>query len=217
VLLDINQPQFLRPFSGATIFPNFLLGGQVHGKLFTGENDQDVLQYNAYIGGFATNTEEVLAGARVAYTWSDLGLTVGANYAHGRRVAAASSLGNLSIVGNRSKTTNDYNTVGVDVLVDKGALLWKNEFFYSFEENGAEDRVAFYSQPGWRLNDKWIAFYRFDFFDPGQGIGQSTEHMVGVNFLPTSTIRLRAVYIFKQFNNPNEDANIFQLSATVSF
>jgi len=217
VLLDINQPQFLRPFSGATIFPNFLLGGQAHGKLFMGADDQDILQYNAYVGMFAAEPEDVLAGARVAYTFSDLGLTIGANYAHGRRQKGDSSLGNLSIVGALSKTTNDYNTVGVDVLIDKGALLWKNELFYSFEENGAEDRIAFYTQPAWRINDKWIAFYRFDFLDPGQGIGEGIEHMVGVNFLPISTIRLRAVYIFKQFNNPDEDANIFQLSATISF
>lgn len=216
VLLELNQPQFLRPFSGQTIFSNFMQGGQIHGRFFLGEDGSDVLQYNAYVGLHPSDSEDFLAGFRVAYTWDELGVTLGGNYGHGRRKGAASTVGNLSIVGPRSLTTNDYDFVGVDLLYDKGKLLWKNELFFS-SESGQQDRLGFYTQPAWRLNDKWIAFYRFDYFDPGQGIHDSVEHIIGVNFLPIPIVRLRASYIFKQLGDPEEDLSVFQFSMTLSF
>ncbi len=217
VLLDINQPMFLRPFSGNTIFPNFLSGAQVHGKFFLGEGGEDVLSYVVFSGAFTgSDADDFISGGRVQLVLGDSGFTVGGNFTHGHRTAMPGSLGNMSIVPGGSLTTNDYNVGGADLLYDKGAILWKTEYFYSGEQ-GNEDRTAFYTQPGYRVNDKWIVFYRYDYLDPGQGLEQSTEHMVGFNFLPVSTVRIRAVYIRKEFKGTDDEADILQLSTTFSF
>ncbi len=217
VLLETNQPQFLRPFSGASLFPNFVSGFQIHGKAFVGSTGANSLDYNIYTGAFnGGDADDFVAGGRLAFTDSSSGMSVGVNYEYGRREAALSAPGHFSIVGPRSLTTNTYNVVGADLLIDKGRLLWKNEAYFSFE-NGQDDRVAAYTQPGFRLNDQWIAFYRFDYFDPGQGLTDSVEHVVGLNYLPTPTIRIRGAYFFKNFENPRTDSSIVQLSATFSF
>jgi len=111
-------------------------------------------------------------------------------------------------------------TLGADLLYERGRLRWKNEFFYSFELSDEEDRFAFYTQPAVRLdeNGKWLAFYRFDYLDPGQGIASSYENMVGINWQPFSQLRVRAVYARKHINGSvDEDIDLFQLSATFSF
>lgn len=218
VLLEIQQPQFLRPFSGATIFPNFLNGAQAHGRLFL-RSGKDVLQYNMYGGIFAAgDADDVLGGVRVGYTIGETGVTFGFNYAHGRRKAAmgGGNLGSFTVVGTKSLTTNDYDTVGFDLLFDKGMFLWKNEVFYSLED-GEDERLGAYSQPAVRLTDAWIVFYRFDYFDPGQELTKSIEHVAGINFLPIPTVRLRAAVYLKHFDDTSDDATIFQLSGTISF
>ncbi|MGR3220673.1 MAG: hypothetical protein ACUZ8H_12790, partial [Candidatus Anammoxibacter sp.] len=139
----------------------------------------------------------------------------------------------------KSLTTNDYNTVGLDLLYDKGRILWKNEVYVSLE-NEAPDRVTFYTQPSFRITDKWIGYYRYDYLDPGQGLPVSTEHLVGLNYLPNPLVRIRAEYFFKHINDftdstglfgsrsdltglitptrvSSEDIGVFQLSATISF
>lgn len=217
VLLDINQPQFLRPFSGNTIFPNFLDGVEVHGRFFVGENGQDTLAYSVFSGNFVgSSSDDFISGGRVQYAFGDSGFTLGGNVIHGSRTARPGPLGSISIVGSGSLSTNDYDAAGIDLLYDKGPILWKTEYFYSTEK-GNEDREAFYTQPAYRINDQWIVFYRFDYLDPGQGIEQSVENVIGVNYLPTSTVRVRAVYILKEFKGTDDTADIFQLSATFSF
>jgi hypothetical protein len=218
VLYEINQPQFLRPFSGATIFPNFMDGAQLHGRMFVGSGN-DSLEYNAYAGVFVgDDPSAILSGGRLGYRMNSIGLAVGANYGHGRRDSAPgpTPLGNFSIVGGRSLTNNTYDTVGVDVLLDNSKVIWKSEFFHSFEHD-VDDRVAFYSQPGWRINERLMTFYRFDYFDPGQGLPSGTEHVVGLNVLATSTVRIRGAYFLKQFTDPYAETPVFQLSTTISF
>lgn len=216
VLLDTNQPMFLRPFSGATMFPNFMIGAQAHGKFYVGKDENSLLQYNAYVGSFTQNSSDFIFGGRVGLTLGDSGFTIGGNYSHGQRRARPANIGSLSIVGNTSLTSDSYNTVGGDLLYDKGRILWKNEFFYSFEKD-VEDRVAFYTQPAYRLTDRWLAFYRFDYLDPGQHLTQGYENVVGLNFLPIPTVRLRGEVVLKHFSNPNADLVALQFSATVSF
>jgi len=216
VLLDVNQPQFLRPFSGSTIFPNFLLGAQVHGKFYVGAENNSLLSYNAYVGSTTMNTSDFILGGRAALRITDTGFTVGGNFSHGQRTAGPAGIGNVSIVGPNSLVSNSYNTVGGDLLYDKGRILWKNEFFYSFED-GQRDRMAFYTQPAFRLTEKWIAFYRFDYLDPGQGLSRGYENVVGVNYLPVPTVRLRAELIFKHLNALSDDVVVAQVSATISF
>ena len=205
ILLDPEQPQFLRPFPGQTIFPNFTDGIQVHGREFVGEQGQDRFQYDLYAGQFAGNSSEWNYGGRAGYTFGGLGLTLGANAAYGHRASGSNTA---------------YTLLGADVLVDKGPILWKSEFFTTEEQSG-KDRLAFYTQPAYRINDKLTAFYRYDFLDAGQGTGDTTEHAFGLSFKPSPNVHLRSIYTHKSFDAggglPEADADIVQISTTYSF
>jgi len=125
---------------------------------------------------------------------------------------------------------------GVDFLIDKGPILWKNELFFTDEDKGAGgNRVGFYTQPAYRVTDQWIVFYRYDFLNDGKlqvvpagggprlhTPGNSTEHVLGLNYLPVPNVRIRATATWKEFSSgrlgaPSADAQIFQLSGTFSF
>lgn len=219
ILLDTEQPLFLRPFGGQTLFPNFVSGAQIHGKKFTGSGDS--LNYNFYVAEFAGNNEDLIAGGRLAYTIDKLGVTIGVNASNGDR-----SVG----------TSSEYEMFGADLLIDKGKLLWKTEYF-STNEDAGRDREAYYTQPAWRLSDRWTVFYRYDFLDNGALSGDQTENMFGVNYTPQTNIRLRLTYAQREieagttffdddsdvttpdvaFSASEADVDILQLSATLSF
>ncbi len=219
VLLDTEQPLFLRPFGGQTIFPNFVNGAQIHGKNF--QNNGNSIQYNLYVSEFAGNTGEQIFGGRLAYTLDQPGMTIGINASKGDRTAASST---------------GYTMSGIDFLIDKGKLVWKTEFFTTSEDAGL-DREAYYTQPAWRLTNEWTIFYRYDFLDNGTGFGDQTENMFGVNYTPLPNVRLRATYAVRSidegmtlfdddndsstpsiiFNAGSADVNILQFSATLSF
>ena len=229
ILLDTEQPQFLRPFSGDTIFPNFITGAQAHGKLFL---DDDIIQYNLYTGVFTGSTpEQFYGGARVGYTLGSFGTTLGLNFGTGKRSLTPTAPDTTRV----SKNATFY-MYGVDLLIDKGPILWKNELFFTDEDKGAGgNRVGFYTQPAYRVTDEWIVFYRYDFLNDGKlqvvpagggprlhTPGNSTEHVLGLNFLPAPNVRLRATATWKEFSSgrlgaPKADAQIFQLSGTFSF
>ena len=229
ILLDPEQPQFLRPFSGDTIFPNFMTGAQFHGQLFT--ND-DSFQYHVYTGVFTGSTpEQFYTGIRGAYTLAQLGSTFGINVGTGKRSVTTTTPD--TIMPSRDSTFYMY---GIDLLIDKGSILWKNELFFTDEDSrSGGNRVAYYTQPAIRLNEQWIAFYRYDFLNDGslqitptsggprlQTPGNSTEHVFGVNFLPVPNVRLRASFTLKEYVSgrlgaPKAQAQIFQLSGTFSF
>ncbi len=209
-LLDQEQPLFLRPFSGQTMFPNFTTGGQAHGRFFFGDN---TLSYNTYIASSQGAIEEEIYGGRLAYEFGDLGATVGINAATGSRTEGADG---------------DYDLVGADLLIDKGHILWKSEVFATDEENAA-GRLGFYTQPAWRFNDKWVGFYRYDFLDDGanavtaipDNAGNVTEHMIGLNYLPIPSVRMRLTGTRREYDSTgvigDAEANIFQFSTTYSF
>ncbi len=229
ILLDTEQPQFLRPFSGDTIFPNFITGAQVHGKFFF---DDDALQYHVYTGVFSGSTpEQFYSGVRTAYTVGSLGTTFGLNVGTGKR-SLTTTAPDTTIV---SKNSTFY-MYGVDVLIDKGPILWKTELFMTDEDKGAGgNRTGFYTQPAYRVSDRWIIFYRYDFLNDGKlqivpsgggprlhTPGNSTEHVLGLNFLPVPNVRLRATATWKEFSSgrlgaSSADGQIFQLSGTFSF
>ncbi len=229
ILLDTEQPQFLRPFSGDTIFPNFITGAQAHGKFFF---DDDTLQYNVYTGVYTGSTpEQFYSGVRTAYTVRLLGTTFGLNIGTGKRTLTTTAPDTTTVAKNAT-----FYMYGVDVLIDKGPILWKTELFMTDEDKGAGgNRVGFYTQPAYRVNDQWIVFYRYDFLDDGKlqivpsgggprlhTPGHSTEHVLGLNYLPVPNVRLRATATWKEFSSgrlgaPNADAQIFQLSGTFSF
>ena len=176
------------------------------------------------------DTNDILAGGRLELADNESGLTIGGNVSFGRRdsdgAGAVNSFGivnnasSFSTPGNESLVDNNSALIGADLLYDTGRVIWKTEFFYSFEMDDEEDRWAFYTQPGFRLDEagKWTVFYRFDYLEPGQDIASSYENMVGVNWTPFSQLRVRANYIRKQINGAADTGlNLFQLSATFSF
>ena len=200
-LLDPEQPQFLRPFGGNTVLPNFLTGVNVHGRKFVGNN---TLQYDAYTGNFAGSNKRFITGGRLAYGLTDLGVTVGANVMAGKRPSG-----------------DEYEVYGGDILIDKGKLLWKNEAFFTNESGGNDNRTAFYSQPAWRITDKFTGFYRYDYLD--NGTATTIENVVGLAYKPTRNVHLRTIFRNKHFKEgfagitDSQDAQIYQLSATYNF
>jgi len=210
LLLDPEQPQFLRPFGGDTLLPNFLTGVNVHGQKFLGDN---ALKYDAYTGNFAGDGEKFITGGRLAYGLNEHGVTVGVNGLFGQRQKA----------GNAGLDTG-YEVYGADLLIDRGQLLWKNEIFWSKEDNGG-DRMGWYTQPAWRINDKWTGFYKYDVLDNGNASdADSTEHVVGLTYKPTRNVHLRGIARFKEFEagsvaglNRDENVSIYQMLATFNF
>ncbi len=204
ILFDPEQPQFLRPFGGQTIFANFMNGVRVTGTLFSPGGLNGSLGYAAYVGSFAGNADSLNYGGRAFWTFGNSGLTIGANIGGGRRAGHGS----------------DYVLFGGDLLYDKGPIIWKSEIFATNEDQGG-NRLAFYTQPGWRFADRWTAFYRFDFLDDGTGTGDRTEHAVGLSFKPNPQVHLRAITRFNRFDAapglPRANARNYQLSATISF
>ncbi len=202
-LLDTSQPQFLRPFSEQNLFSNFTNGVNIYGAKYFGNNE---LSYAAYAGVWAGNSSNATFGGRAGYHHADSGFTIGVN--------AAS--------GDRSDNLSDdrFYTGGIDILYDKGPLLWKSELFATTEGTGT-DRIGFYTQPAIRLSDKFTLFYRYDFFDGGEIIGESTEHVGGIVFDPGNNVRLRALYRMKRLredlNAPESDLDIIQFSSTFNF
>lgn len=212
-LLDVNQPQFLRPFGGQTIFPNFLNGARVHGKVFQAGGQFD---YSVYAGVSSTSSADrpnaENFGGRLAYRHEKSGVTLGVNYAHGQRPAAGATPVSFAHPGHA------YDLFGADLLLDKGRWLWKNEIFATREQGGVPDRLGFYTQPAFRFTDKFIGFYRFDYLDAGfDPFGRTIEHALGVNYLLTPFVRLRAVGITKDYKRPSTTSEIIQFSTTVSF
>lgn len=211
LLLDPEQPQFLRPFIGQTMFPNFTDGFQMHGMKYFGTTEQNDLSYNIYTGNFAGNATDFNYGGRIAYRLGSSGLTFGANMAKGTRT---------------DQFDSDYYLYGADILFDNGAILWKNEVFVTDEDRG-NDRFAFYTQPAWRVDDHWTLFYRFDYLDAGSNpvslleIGESTENVLGISFRPNPNVHLRNIWTYKSFDSTNllssEDSWLWQFSATLSF
>ena len=65
ILLDPEQPQFLRHFSGQTIFANFTNGIHFHGSTFTGPRGKNILSYNVWGGGFAGNSNAFSLGFKL--------------------------------------------------------------------------------------------------------------------------------------------------------
>jgi len=210
LLLDPEQPQFLRPFGSDTLFPNFTQGIQLTGKIFLGDN---TLEYHTYTANFTENSDELVTGGRAAYSIGDSGITLGLNLSAGERRDRA---------GIPADNGGEYTLFGADLLYDKGPFQLKAEYFQT-DETDASDREAYYVQPAWRLNDRWTAFYRYDFLDNGNDTGDSVENVLGLNFKPVPAVRLRATYTNRDYDGapsvdlPSADADIVQVSATVSF
>lgn len=205
VLLDPEQPQFLRPFGGQTMFANFMTGINIHGTKFAGMGGKGALKYDIYVGNFAGSTTHVNYGGRLGYKFGDSGFAAGLNYSGGQRGKGVAQR---------------YNVFGFDLLYDKGPLELKSEIFASNEDAGG-NRLGYYIQPAWRFANKWTAFYRYDFLDNGAGTGDQVENVIGVAFKPIPAVHLRGIVRFKQFDREGTftraNAQVYQMFATFSF
>lgn len=197
LLLHVQRPMMIR-HGFETFFQEATIGGQVDGQFNMGEGDESVLSYVAYLGSNDEDGNNFTWGGRAAYAFGDSGITVGANY------------GGLE---------SDIRFVGADLLIESGKLQWKSEVFTTVDKpSGTDDRTGFYTQPAWNFTDKLIGFYRYDYLDPGSlDIGSRSEHVVGMNYLFSPTVRARAAVTFAKFNGTGDDAEFLQLSLTISF
>ena len=225
MLMEALKPMFLRPHGGETIFPTHLTGLNVHGKVYMGDNDSMMIEYNAFTGTYDAGPINILAGARVAWSMMEIGLTVGGNFFHGKRAGGTfcgEETYNYTWQDIFSDEINDYNLVGIDVLWDWDHFIWKNEFFYSWEDDMANDIFAFYTQPAYRLNDNWLFFYRYDVLrtNPVNSNWRGSEHILGVNWLPYPNVRVRGEWVFSSTKNTSaihQDNDIGVITGVFSF
>lgn len=217
VLLDAEQPQFLRPFDNDTIFPNFVNGITAEGRFFTPVGQT---RYAVYTGNFVENSEAFVSGARLGQSLWDTGLTVGLNVAEGERrsvTLAGEQLPELRATANNGQ---DYELYGADMTFQRGPLEIKSEYLTT-EEDATADREAFYVQPAVDLTSSWTLFYRYDRLDRGTKFGDEVENMLGINFKPTDNVRLRATATRRDLRSgggrPSSEADIVQFSGTFSF
>jgi hypothetical protein len=214
VLLNLNQPQFLRNvnpgnlFGSNTFVPNFLNGVQAHGAKFFGNNQ---LQYYGYTSNFnGEGSSDFISGGRLSWTFPDNIATLGTSYQNGVR---------------DESTRDHYDAFGVDLLVNYKNFLLKSEYIQE-SISGASDRESWYIQPSYRHN-KFIFFYRYDYIDLDTDIEsdstEQTEHVFGLNYVYTPTIRLRAEYVVNDFElekdslGQERDYDNIQASITISF
>jgi len=203
-LLDPEQPQFLRPFSGDTIFPNFATGMQLHGKKYLSSISYE---YAVYATNMSSNADKLQVGGRYALGFMQDKVAMGINFANGKRANEV-----------------DYTLVGLDFKLDIGRFLLKSELYQTSESadiNSVDNnRSTFYIQPAWRFSPKWIAFTRIDTLNMGDAEGQADEVAIGLNYLHSSNVRLRAILTERDYKDGTQDdanAHIFQISGTFSF
>lgn len=224
LLLDHNKPQYLRPFDGSTIFPNHLLGFNAHGRWYVGDAENMALEYNAFLGVFQEHMKAMHFGARLALVLMEQGMTIGFNYIHGTRRSSSGSVGHMTFAQSDSGPS-EFDAAGLDFLWDHGSMLFKGAYFVSSECFGGIDlssRVTWYVQPAYRVNDNWVVFYRYDYLRGGEvtsSMYRGSEHVIGVNWIPCPTIRVRLEWFFKETQHDDDDycTNIGMLSSTVSF
>jgi hypothetical protein len=214
ILMNLNQPQFLRNvnpgnlFGSNTFVPNFLTGVQAHGAKFIGDNQ---LQYYGYTSNFnGQGSSDFISGARLAWTFPSNVATLGASYQNGIR---------------DESTRDHYDAFGVDLLVNYKSFLLKSEFITE-NISRTTDRESWYIQPSYKIN-KWIVFYRYDFIDLDIDVDNDstdqTEHVFGLNYVYTTTIRLRVEYVVNDFElekdslGQERDYDNIQASITISF
>lgn len=201
-----------RYFLGNQVYPQQVLGARVLGKLaLAGGNDR--LEYDAYFGAEDDSPGDGIGGARLAYVFADLGLTVAANYGRGTREGFPPQpltspfplfTSNVPLLQApfrvRYNLTRDYELGGVDVEWRSGPLIARTEAYYSAESD-VEDQRVFSQEVNWFFLDDLAASYRFDYHDAGAdldpfgiavgSLGHATEHVVGLCYSPSAGVRLR--------------------------
>lgn len=217
-----------RYFLGNQLYPQQVLGGKLSGRIdFAGESYR--LEYDAYFGAEAEQPDDGIGGARLAVHSVATGLTLAANYGRGTRAAAdpTTNFGALQAPFPGSRFgTRDYEFVGLDLEWRQGDFVHRTEAYLS-RERGFADQRAFSSETSWFCHPRWAISYRFDYYDPGsdwnpllsavRSDGQATEHVLGLCFLPTDSVRLRLDAHHLRLPRSDDSLNYFNLSWSISF
>lgn len=230
-----------RQFLSNTLYPTFFEGFKASGKFGIGDG-QNWVEYDAYFGVEDNSSGDPIGGARAAYVFGDLGLSVAANYGRGTREGLAGTataqldiLQNVNILQSpfppRFVGGRDYEFVGVDVDWRSGDFVSKTEAYIS-SEGVYQDQKAFSSSLTWFACSAWGLSYRFDYYDSGSDLsvvaltpftllelprGHSTEHVAGISYNPNESVRLRLDLHHNNLPNTNGTADFINFSWSVSF
>jgi len=219
-----------RVFLANQLYPQVLHGIKASGKWTVGESDW--VEYDAYFGSQETNAGDAVSGARVGYTFGELGLNVAANVGRGTRTGTTTPTTNFGVLqspfASTPFVTRDYQFGGIDVELRKGAFIFKGEAYYSAEENFVDQR-ALSAEFNYFVTPEWGVAYRYDFYDAGSDLnpflptpavlplGHSTEHVIGVNYNPHPSVRLRLDLHHNNLPNTSNTVQFANVSWSISF
>lgn len=218
-----------RYFMANTLYPQVVEGVRGLGKMMVGDG-ANYLEYDAYFGGEDDSPDDLISGARLAYVFGDVGLSVAANYGRGTRTGSATPGTNFGALQSpfppSFNTTRDYQFGGIDVDWRQGNLISKTEAYYSAEED-YEDQRAFSTEWTYFVSPQWGLSYRFDYYDSGSDFnilasavtprGHSTEHTIGVCYNPNESVRLRLDLARNLLPDTDETVDFVNLSWSLSF
>jgi len=217
-----------RYFLGNQLYPQQVVGGKVSGRFDLGE-ERPRLEYDVYFGTEAEQPDDGIGGARLAVHFAQSGLTLAANYGRGTRAAAdpTTNFGALQAPFPGSRFgTRDYEFVGLDCEWRQGDFIHKTEAYLS-RERGFADQRAFSTETSWFFHPRWAVSYRFDYYDPGSDWnplvsaireqGHATEHVLGLCFLPSDSVRLRLDAHHLRLPRSDDNLNYCNLSWSISF
>lgn len=206
-------PMLMRAFGAASLYPQKVEGIQMSGIRRAGE---DIIEYEAYVGSDRFSPDDLGAGTRVGYTFSDSGLNVAANWGYNRRAGIDELTGapGASLVAGPSVFSpfpylslndNYYQFYGLDV--DWRSEKWRVKAeLYKSDEDGFDDRFGMYVQPTFYVSPKLALSFRADYFDAGQeqtvpspvpgtasfdSLGHSKEVAMGVMYTPIPSVAFR--------------------------
>jgi hypothetical protein len=200
----------------AELLPRLLTVVEIQGAFRLGGKDS-TLHYALYAGTLAEGTpDDLIAGVRIGYTAGTKGFTVGVNYSYDQSAVRLEVLRSVLAPGELHWSGNDIGTFGIQLLRDRNGSLMKNQLPRGVPQND-DKLLRIHAKPALQLNQQWTVFYRIDLFHLGQGLPKSTEQGLGLKFLPTASINLRAEFTLKNFDNPSIKAGGLRFSGTIRF
>lgn len=222
-----------RLFLSNMLYPQLLEGLKVSGRLPVGG---DSLVYDVYYGGEPDSASDPIYGGRLAYVMSDVGLTIAGNYGRGTRESLPTTPVNLTLTNFGALQSpysgafnlgRDYEFGGLDLELRNGDLMMRTEAYYSREDGFLDQKAASTEWTYWLGQGQWGVTYRFDYYERGsdlnvfaasvQSLNWATEHVVGINYNPNNSVRLRLDVHHINLPNSGDTADYINFSWSASF
>lgn len=225
-----------RMFLNNALYPQQIAGVRASGKQAVTGSDR--IEYDVYFGAQDDSPDHPVGGARIAYEFADIGLSVAANYGRGRRpgLGGADLLTNVPLLQSpfpaEFNGTRDYEFGGLDVYWRLGDFISKSELYYSGED-GYRDQRALSTEWTWFASPKLGLSYRFDYYDRGSDqivvaisptiatmpfdLGHATEHVFGICYDPRPSVRLRLDLHHLSMPKSDDVVDYLNLSWSLSF